>query len=475
MFSVRSWVVKSKDMGKSAQARKKLKRSRPEDTHVGIPEDLCQCGEIDEVDLEITLEVLRKLVAAPNLLNGSPMKPIRAVLHMLAPSIATSNTGGSLIAQISNALRVREWAQALFLLEQMRQFRIDVKLGTLQRWIRDCDSVSGQDYEAYEVIDKILRVINHIPPSARSATDNVTHHPAWSAMNNVAECGPSIIIDRSKLWIIQNTPGPDRSPPNLHPAIIWSSQDGTITLDPIADRPAVTSTPVPHVDGAYMLSSLFSPQECANIISLAESIGLTPDQPTAGSAASLSSILAHNFYWLADNQLIQEIFARIQPCLPADIDGQKLRGLNRRFRLYRYVAGAVYRAHLDGAWPPSGVSEDGKYVYDTSLPEDKIWSKFTLLIYLNQSFSKGETTFFTPSIREGVLDAWPVKPVVGCALIFPHGDTRGSLVHEGSSVGAPGEAKYIIRTDGQQSCDIMFHVLICSIVLYSTQASIGDI
>lgn len=44
------------------------------------------------------------------------------------------------------------------------------------------------------------------------------------------------------------------------------------------------------------------------------------------------------------------------------------------------------------------------------------------------------------------LNAFPVKPIAGSALVFPHGDTRGSLLHEGSPVGLGG-GKYVIRTD----------------------------
>lgn len=110
----------------------------------------------------------------------------------------------------------------------------------------------------------------------------------------------------------------------------------------------------------------------------------------------------------------------------------------------------------------------------------QVYSRFTCLFYLNDSFTKGETTFFVPDpLREGVLDARPVKPLMGAALIFPvrssvpvlfigragvrgltqwpfphlrstqHGATEGSLLHEGSAV-FPNEiegAKYVIRTE----------------------------
>lgn len=50
----------------------------------------------------------------------------------------------------------------------------------------------------------------------------------------------------------------------------------------------------------------------------------------------------------------------------------------------------------------------------------QVYSRFTCLFYLNDSFTKGETTFFVPDpLREGVLDARPVKPLMGAALVFP--------------------------------------------------------
>ena len=39
--------------------------------------------------------------------------------------------------------------------------------------------------------------------------------------------------------------------------------------------------------------------------------------------------------------------------------------------------GAVYRPHIDGAWPGSGLDKDGKYVFDAF--GDR-WSKLTFLV-----------------------------------------------------------------------------------------------
>lgn len=67
----------------------------------------------------------------------------------------------------------------------------------------------------------------------------------------------------------------------------------------------------------------------------------------------------------------------MSPLLPDEVGGKKVRGLNARFRVYRYVPGAVYRPHLDGAWPESGVDEKGDYVYDMGRG---LWSKLTLCV-----------------------------------------------------------------------------------------------
>ncbi|KAF5830966.1 hypothetical protein DUNSADRAFT_13797 [Dunaliella salina] len=107
-----------------------------------------------------------------------------------------------------------------------------------------------------------------------------------------------------------------------------------------------------------------------------------------------------------------------------------------------FSAGNVYRPHVDGAWPGSGI-KDGKMVHDAY--GDR-WSRLTFLVYLNDDFEGGSTTFFTPAPdNPSALQARGVKPVAGNVLSFTHGDTASALVHEGSAVKSG--KKYVIRTD----------------------------
>ncbi len=119
---------------------------------------------------------------------------------------------------------------------------------------------------------------------------------------------------------------------------------------------------------------------------------------------------------------------------------------------------------VDGAWPGSGLDPEGRYLFDAHGGE--VWSRLTFLIYLNdgiqtvtnggggggddddedEGFEGGATTFFTPSAEfDGCLEARSVQPRRGNVLVFPHGDTAGALVHEGSPVVRG--AKYVVRSE----------------------------
>jgi hypothetical protein len=92
-----------------------------------------------------------------------------------------------------------------------------------------------------------------------------------------------------------------------------------------------------------MLSNVISQETCKEIVAAAETMGFTPDNAIEGSATTLTSVLAHNFYWMCDEEFCTALFERIKPFLPQQINGYQIRSLNRRFRTYRYVPGALYR------------------------------------------------------------------------------------------------------------------------------------
>lgn len=144
-------------------------------------------------------------------------------------------------------------------------------------------------------------------------------------------------------------------------------------------------------------------------------------------------------------------------------------GLNRRWRIYRYEPSGdeSFAPHIDAGFPPSGVSENGNsLVWDDSSSlqseeGEEIVSRLTVLMYLNDDFTGGETKFYTPQSVKGDGDQSfvsspiaSVRPVAGSVLLFPQGVGEDAVeyarkhwpLHEGSPV-LSGRPKYVIRSD----------------------------
>jgi hypothetical protein len=379
--------------------------------------------------------------------------------------------GANLTARITAALVDEKFIEAKILLAEMRIRGQQPKIGALCRWVRDLDVVSGlstqpqeldhtpierssREMEILGVLDAILRVSTPIDtnPNVVNSISPIAFQPVWD-LRPSTEPLPiyESVLDESifayapqspsALRVIERTPGPLRKPPNHHPAILYTTSPNAIPLAPTS--PSIKYHAHPAVPGLGLAMNVLSPEECKAIIAAGESVNFLPDAPLREDGDM--SILAHNFYWVIDTTFHDLLWARVSQYVPPSINGRLVRGINRRFRVYRYVPGAEYRCHIDGAWPPSGITPDDTYVYDSSPEENKQSSMYTFLLYLNDEFEGGETTFFMPAAQEGKLNGYPVRPVMGSVAIFPHGESNGALLHEGT--GVRNGAKYIIRTD----------------------------
>ena len=143
----------------------------------------------------------------------------------------------------------------------------------------------------------------------------------------------------------------------------------------------------------------------------------------------------------------------------------KMLGVNRRWRIYRYKPGEQERflPHIDAAFPPSGLSNDGQtMIWDVSTTEDEykhysqVVSRLTLLLYLNDDFYGGCTNFFVPLQQEHQLELLAsIQPKAGSVLLFPQAVGEEEVeyarqhwpLHEGSPVTSGRRAKYVIRSD----------------------------
>ncbi|KAH7200817.1 hypothetical protein BKA60DRAFT_601012 [Fusarium oxysporum] len=427
---------------------------------------------VSEEELEITIDTLNSLAQYPGLIKSKLCKDLRVAVYDFRQACTTgvnNAAGANLTAQVTAALADRKYTEARILLAEMKIRGEQPKLGALCRWVRDLDVISGlstipdqqglvkrseREETLIKVIDAVLRVCGH-----EDRNPNAIIQPSSIALQEIWDLRPDTpteqvyasVLDGSlvasapeslkkNIRIIETTPGPERKPPNHHDAILYASTPEAVPLS--TTPPPTTHRPHPVVQGLSVATNVLYPEECKAIIAAGEYVNFVPDAPLREDGDI--SILAHNFYWIVDKTFHDTLWSRIQPFVPVSMNGRLARGINRRFRVYRYVPGAEYRAHIDGAWPPSGITKEDKYVYDDSPAEKKQSSLFTFLIYLNQDFEGGETTYFLPAAREGILNAYPVRPVMGGAAIFPHGEINATL-HEGTGVRKG--AKYVIRTE----------------------------
>lgn len=248
-------------------------------------------------------------------------------------------------------------------------------LGALCRWVRTLDVISGlsihvrvpehsiggtnaENAPLIQVLDAILRVTGPTDTTSHGISTPPGHislQETWDLRGSAEPTMPirSKVADGSLLatsrpdlkscfTAIETTPGPERKPPNLHPAILFSSQNDTIAL---SSPPQTTVHTHPLVPNLRLIRNVLSPSECASIIAAGETLEFIPDAPMRPQGED-TSILAHNFYWVVDTAFHDKLWERVKAFVPAEKEGKRVRGINRRFRVYRYVPGAEYRCHI---------------------------------------------------------------------------------------------------------------------------------
>lgn len=470
-------------MGKNGKKRKRAARAA-----AAAAATSAQASNVQEVDpdaLDTTIETLTLLAANPELFRSSALRELRAALHPLVQLQLQRYDGVDYCAAVTNAMQFGKWSKAHSALSGARDFNQVPKQGTVQRWVRACDSAPAQT--RLRLLDAILRAapgaataaaevptesLNLHDPSrqyreelssrrritaagggeAEGDASLVRRLPPWlptkrvraeaAAPDAAAAAAPAATVS-SRVVLLEK--GPDRQPPNVHDLRIWATAPRTVRMGPATmlagEAPATMREDVPAVPGAFVVSGVLSRRECSEIVATAETLGFVPDHPVGKESSSGIDACE----WLIDDSILANLFERVKSELPQTLPrGATLAAINARWRLFRYSEGAVYRPHIDGSWPASGLSAaTGEYVHDGGLPQRR--SRLTLLLYLNEGFEGGATTFFLPSAAAGGgLEARGVVPQIGTCLCFPQGNTA-SLVHEGSPVTSG--VKYVARTD----------------------------
>lgn len=168
-------------------------------------------------------------------------------------------------------------------------------------------------------------------------------------------------------------------------------------------------------DSIVTVEDFLTRKECLDNIVLSEKIGYElATVNTAVGARVRTDIRNNNRAFHQSTELARVLWEKTQPFVPAQLGRSAAIGLNELFRFYRYQRGHQFRGHFD----------------ESCLRNEQEASYFTFIVYLNDNFQGGDTTFRGLSIQ----------PRQGMALIFLH-----NLYHAGSEVTQG--VKYVLRSD----------------------------
>lgn len=160
------------------------------------------------------------------------------------------------------------------------------------------------------------------------------------------------------------------------------------------------------------IDNFFTAKECKEYIGLSEKLGYEAAKLDTGKV--VSEIRNNERVFYKNQELADLIFERGKELFVPMIGNSEVVGINELFRFYKYEKGHKFKGH-----------QDGNFIRNASEA-----SYFTFMIYLNDGYEGGETTFLKHRI----------VPKEGMALIFLH-----KLYHEGSEV-LEGR-KYVLRSD----------------------------
>lgn len=168
-------------------------------------------------------------------------------------------------------------------------------------------------------------------------------------------------------------------------------------------------------DGIFFIENFFNEEECDALIRSYEDKGFEEAKiNTRFGEQDIKDVRNNERIIFDDYDLAKNLFNKLNPFLPPEIDSWQPSGLNEKFRFYRYKDQQYFKWHIDGSFK--------RDYFEVS--------KLTVLFYLNENYKGGETEF--EEVR--------VSPRKGMALIFPH-----RLRHQGVALSEG--TKYVLRSD----------------------------
>lgn len=165
----------------------------------------------------------------------------------------------------------------------------------------------------------------------------------------------------------------------------------------------------------FTIEGFWSKRECEEFIAKSEAIGYeAATVETEKGQVVLEGVRNNSRILYKDEDLAQYLWRSLKDYAPPRIGLSVAVGLNELFRFYKYGPGEQFKKHRDQSYIRNAVEA----------------SYYTFMIYLNDDYVGGATTFLNTM----------VEAKQGMALLFRH-----DLEHAGSPVKSG--LKYILRTD----------------------------
>jgi predicted 2-oxoglutarate/Fe(II)-dependent dioxygenase YbiX len=174
------------------------------------------------------------------------------------------------------------------------------------------------------------------------------------------------------------------------------------------------------------IEGFLSETECDDYIEFGETIGFE-DAPisTARGMVMMKDVRNNDRAMIDDPARAQVLYQKLSNHLALRFQKNwSPIGLNERLRLYRYEVGQQFDWHLDGYFERKSGER----------------SQFTFMVYLNDDFEGGATSFRDEYGAASIGDPFQVAPKKGMALLFHH-----PILHRGDPV-TKGR-KYVLRSD----------------------------
>lgn len=184
----------------------------------------------------------------------------------------------------------------------------------------------------------------------------------------------------------------------------------------------------------FLIDDFFTVEECNKIITKSNEItkNIVGRNRSLFFCDDLHKLLENKF----ETSLIYSNLSLIPHGFNVNNVTWKTFGINKCFRVNKYINGQLFPIHRDSQYTE----------------KHNVKSKYTLLIYLNDNYENGNTTFYIPKyeyINEGYTineeinkfkyDKLTFKPKTGSAIIFDQ-----TLLHESHVVFG---TKYVMRAD----------------------------